>query len=394
MSTVRINVEPLVISDAVAKSGRSMEDVGNRFRNFDKWLNNELTPTYNQLVELSKYLRVPFGYLLLKTPVVEKMPLLEFRTIDTEAIQHPSRELIDTIHDMERKQDWLRNTIIENGQEPLSYVGMFEYSEKMNYMEITMKIREKLNLNKQWYKNANSRLSTFTILRKTLSNYGIIVMQNGTALNNTHRTLNLDEFRAFTLVDDYCPFIFLNSLDSNNGKVFSLLHEVAHIFFGVNSLFNDDFKYRNKYVNSLEIICNKIAAEIIAPTDLFIEQWEARGNNAWGYYEKVENIADDFRISKLVAARKALDHRYITPEQYNEVSDIVREEFRVSQSKRRNQPGGNPVNNALSRLDENFIRTIMGNIEFGEMPYSEAYRLVGVGRGVFEDVTNRLKGVR
>src|SRR5699024_1674639 len=129
MSIVRVDVEPLVISDAVAKSGRSIDDVSNKFKNFEKWLNNELNPTYNQLVDLSKYLRIPFGYLLLKTPIVEELPLLEFRTIDTEAIQNPSRELIDTIYDMERKQDWLRDVLIENSQDPLVYVGMFEYSK-------------------------------------------------------------------------------------------------------------------------------------------------------------------------------------------------------------------------------------------------------------------------
>src|SRR5699024_7292483 len=109
---------------------------------------------------LSKYLRIPFGYLLLKTPIVEELPLLEFRTIDTEAIQNPSRELIDTIYDMERKQDWLRDVLIENSQDPLVYVGMFEYSKNTNYMKVVTEIREVLNLDKNWYKDANSALST------------------------------------------------------------------------------------------------------------------------------------------------------------------------------------------------------------------------------------------
>src|SRR5699024_1851713 len=273
MSTVRINVEPTVIQSAVIKSGRSFEEVKKRFSSYDKWINNELNPTYNQLVDLSKFLRIPFGFLLVKTPVNEELPLLEFRTIDTEAIQTPSRELIDTIYDMERKQEWLRDNMIEDGNDPLDFVGIFK--KNITYMQAADRIRSVFNLNKNWYKKTNSKKSTFNYLRDLFSQYGIVVMQNGIALNNTHRPLDLEEFRAFTLVDDYAPLIFLNNLDSNNGKTFSLLHEVAHIFFGIDSLYNDDFKKRNKYNSSIETICNKIAGELIAPKDLFINYWTA-----------------------------------------------------------------------------------------------------------------------
>src|SRR5699024_8633089 len=92
-------------------------------------------------------------------------------------------------------------------------------------------------------------------------------------LNNTHRPLHLNEFRAFTLVDEYATLIFINTLDSNNGKTFSLLHEVAHVFLGINSLYNDDFQQTEKDINTTEILCNKIAGELIAPTEIFINLW-------------------------------------------------------------------------------------------------------------------------
>ena len=392
MSTVRINVEPTVIQSAVIKSGRSFEEVKKRFSSYDKWINNELNPTYNQLVDLSKFLRIPFGFLLVKTPVNEELPLLEFRTIDTEAIQTPSRELIDTIYDMERKQEWLRDNMIEDGNDPLDFVGIFK--KNITYMQAADRIRSVFNLNKNWYKKTNSKKSTFNYLRDLFSQYGIVVMQNGIALNNTHRPLDLEEFRAFTLVDDYAPLIFLNNLDSNNGKTFSLLHEVAHIFFGIDSLYNDDFKKRNKYNSSIETICNKIAGELIAPKDLFINYWTATYEHEENVNEKIRNIANEFKVSKIVVARKALDQNYISEKQYDEVAALVRNEFQLNHKRKKLQKGGNSVNNALSRLDENFIRTLITNTEFGETQYNEAYRLAGVSRGVFEDLSERLKGVR
>ena len=101
MSIIRVEVEPEVIIDAIEKSQRNLTDVKERFTTFDKQINKELDPTFIQLKDLSSYLRIPFGYLLLKNPAQEHILILEFRTIDTEAIQHPNRELIDTVSDME-----------------------------------------------------------------------------------------------------------------------------------------------------------------------------------------------------------------------------------------------------------------------------------------------------
>src|SRR5690625_112397 len=393
MSTIRVEIEPTVLNDAVKKSGRSFAEVKRRFTNFVKWINKELSPTYKQLVDLSKYLRVPFGYLLIQTPVVEDLPLLEYRTIDTESILNPSRELVDTIYDMERKQDWLRNKFIEEGVEPLSYVGVFENKTDINYKVIVNKIRETFSLSKEWYKETTSRFTSFDLLRKKLSQRGITVMQNGIALNNTHRPLDLNEFRAFTLVDEYAPLIFINTLDTNNGKTFSLLNEVAHVFLGINSLYNDDFQQTEKDINATEIICNKIAGELIAPTEIFINLWNFTYFDEQDLYTKVMNIADYFKVSKLVVAKKAFDQKYINQTQYNEIAQIVKNEFDKRKNRRRG-PGGNAINNARSRLDDNFMRVLIESTEHGETPYTEAYKLAGVSRGVFEDVAEQLKGVR
>ena len=352
-----------------------------------------MSPTYNQLVDLSKYIRVPFGYLLIQTPVVEDLPLLEYRTIDTESILNPSRELVDTIYDMERKQDWLRNKFIEEGIEPLSYVGVFENKTDINYKVIVNKIRETFSLSKEWYKETTSRFTSFNLLRNKLSQKGITVMQNGIALNNTHRPLDLNEFRAFTLVDEYAPLIFINTLDTNNGKTFSLLNEVAHVFLGINSLYNDDFQQTEKDINATEIICNKIAGELIAPTEIFINLWNFTYFDEQDLYTKVMNIADYFKVSKLVVAKKAFDQKYINQTQYNEIAQIVKNEFDKRKNRRRG-PGGNAINNARSRLDDNFMRVLIESTEHGETPYTEAYKLAGVSRGVFEDVAEQLKGVR
>lgn len=320
MSVIRVEINPEVILDAVKRSQRDIEDVKDQFKNFDKWVTLEVQPTFKQIAKLSRYLRIPFGHLLLDAPVKEEIPLLQFRTIETEAIQQPSRELIDTIKDMERKQAWLREMYNLEQREPLKYVRSLNENTNENVDDIANYIREQINLEKDWYKNANSKKPTFNLLREHLSHQGIVIMQNGTALNNTHRPLNLEEFRAFTLIDDYAPLIFINSLDSNSGKTFSLFHELVHIFFGQPSLYNNDLKFRSKYTNPLEIRCNAVAGELITPTDYFIEEWGNLPEQISEINEKIDLIANNFNVSPLIIARKALDQRYINQEKYTEIT--------------------------------------------------------------------------
>ncbi|MBY7144549.1 ImmA/IrrE family metallo-endopeptidase [Virgibacillus sp. NKC19-3] len=392
MSVIRLKIEPKVILDAISKSGKDLEEVKNRFKNLHKWLNHELDPTFNQLNDLSRFLSVPLGYLLIKTPFKEDMPLLEFRTVDTAAIHNPSRELIDTIEDMERKQEWLRESFIEEGRDKLNFVGALNPDKDDNHLQIAAYIREVLNVEENWYEMANSKKSTYSLLREKLSTYGIIVMQSGIALNNTHRPLNINEFRAFTLVDEYVPLIFINIGDSNSGKTFSLLHELVHIFFGRNSLYNDDLKHRNKYTSPIETLYNKVASEIIAPTKRFINEWNKTYKDIEHEIEKITCVADHFKVSPLVIARKALDQGFINNEKYKEVENITQRNFEKMQ--KQTGSGGNSINNALSRLDKTFLVTLISSVESGKTLYTDAYRLAGVGRGVFEDLSERLKGVR
>lgn len=391
MSVIRVEIEPEVILDAVEKSQRSMEEIKNRFANFDKWINLERQPTFRQIADLSRFLRIPFGHLLLDASAKEEIPLLQFRTIETEAIQHPSRELIDTIKDMKRKQAWLREMYLLEQRDPLDFVGSLKDENNKNVVEIAEYIREKVNVKKNWYKRANSNNPTFNLLREHLSNQGIVIMQNGIALNNTHRPLDLNEFRAFTLIDNYAPLIFINSRDANSGKTFSLLHELVHIFFDQPSLYNNDLTFRNKYTNPLEVVCNAVAGEIITPTDYFIEEWENLSEQTVEINEKVDILANEFKVSPLIISRKALDQQYIERKTYNEIAEITRRNFLLSKKRRSESPGGDPTNNALSRLDRNFLNTLIEYTASGHVPYTRAYRLAGIGRGTFDNVSERLK---
>src|SRR5690625_4825546 len=190
------------------QSDKELDEIKSKFA-IDKWLEKEREPTFNQLKDLSTQLHIPFGYFMLKAPPHEDTTLLDYRTIKTKGVKKPSRNLLDTINDMERKQDWMRDYLLDNGYNKLNFVGSINKDDPAN--KNVTHIRKTLKLSTDWYRTMNNRREAFNYLRTKVSDAGILVMQNGTALNNTHRSLDINEFRAFALVDDYAALIFINS---------------------------------------------------------------------------------------------------------------------------------------------------------------------------------------
>ncbi|MFD1901037.1 hypothetical protein GQR36_15430 [Enterococcus termitis] len=229
MAVARIAINPDVVSYYIQTSDILIDDLvqDNQLKNITEWLNLTIKPTFNQLNQLSKKIKVPFGYLLLNEVQSEDNKLINYRTILNNDVSKPSRDLLDTISDMEEKQNWMVDYLIRNGYQELSFIGSTSANQDVEKVAAT--IRKTLDIEETWYLHCSFG-TAFNYLRKKFEKMGILVMQNGVVKANTHRPLNIDEFRAFALVNAYAPLIFINSTDSFNGKIF-LFSMKLFIFF-------------------------------------------------------------------------------------------------------------------------------------------------------------------
>ena len=381
MSTVRVKVKPEVFY--WVQSQVNMENLKQSLKDkFGQWLIGEQDPTFRQIEDLSRATHIPLGYFFLNAPPVENNELIEFRTVDSLELANPSRDLIDTINDMEKIQDWMKDYLKEQSFERLSYVG--SQKENSNISHVADNIREILEIQKDWYKESADAWSSFKIIREKLQNIGVIVMMNGIVGSNTHRVLNIDEFRAFTLVDELAPLIFINAQDSYSARLFSLFHEVVHVWYGTNSLFNDKYCI----LNQNERKCNNIAAELIIPNDLFIKSWElAEGEDK---QEIIKGISNEFKCGMTVVARRALDNGFISPDEYKEFADIARQLF--YEKKRTGKSGGNYYNTALTRIDKRLLIALNNSAYEGKTAFTDVYRLTKTTRTTFENLITKSIG--
>ena len=380
-------VKPIIIQWAIQSAGKDVRGLSDKFDKIDKWTSEESELTVSELNKLSKELRIPFGYFFLPEPPDEDIKLLKYRTIDNEDQEKPSRELIDTIKYMEKRQSFMRDALIEDGFLPHEFVGSATIEN--NTEALASKITQELKLKINWNKN---NPNTFNVLREEISNLGILVMQNGVVGNNNHRILNVAEFRAFVLIDQYVPLIFLNARDSTNAKVFSLCHELVHVWLGVDELYNDNFT-SNQIVNNsqLEIFCNEVAAEMLLPLSSIQSTLEPQLD----IYTNIKHISKVFNVSELVVCIRLKEKKIIDNKVFNEVYANLLIEMRenlLGKQLQEKKSGGDYYATNGSRLDARFATTVSRKAREGRILYTEAYELIGAKGKTYDNLIKYVEG--
>ena len=115
--------------------------------------------------------------------------------------------------------------------------------------------------------------------------------------SNSHRKLDVDEFRGFTLADKYAPLIFINAADSKAAQMFTLVHELAHLWLGESGI--SDIEAGRIPDKKNEEWCNKVAAELLMPISATREAFQKETP----VREEIQRLAKLFKVSSLVVVR-------------------------------------------------------------------------------------------
>ena len=350
------------------------------------WKTGEKQPTLKQLEAMSRKTRIPFGYFLLQTPPDEDIALAEYRTIGSKRRQKPSRELIDILDQMTAIQDWMRNELRREQSDALPLVGSCSLHDSAT--KIAQRIRDALALRTNWYRKESSAEANFNRIRNMLTQHGVLVFTGGKIGANTHRPLDIREFRAFTLVDAYAPLIFINTTDTANGRLFSLLHETVHVWLGENSLFNNP-EWSDERVSLLEQKCNAVAAELLVPAAEFPNVWDV----SIPVEDMTERAARHFRCSEAVILRRAYEMKRIPRDVYARMLVLQKEQWERIKAHKKKTGGGDFYKTLLSNLDHRFLAALERSVIQGNTQDTDAYRLTATNRRTYRGALERMGGV-
>lgn len=368
---VRVAVRPGLITWAIERAGISPGSLERRFQKLPEWRSGELSPTLKQLQDFANVTHAPLGYFFLSAPPEEDVPLPDFRTIRDEEIRHPSPDLLDTVFQCQQRQDWYREYAISIQDEPVRFVGSLDVRSDVVQSAETIRDVLKYDLSARSSRWAD----TFRILRENAESVGILVMVNGVVGNNTHRKLNSEEFRGFALTDPYAPLVFVNGADTVAAQLFTLAHEIAHIWLGRSGL--DDLDATTEVSSDVERWCNAVAAELLVPTALLLDEYRGLGADP---APELDRLAARFRTSTLVILRKIFDATgSIERERYYELYRAERRRVLDLLAERDGSGGGgNFYNTSPVRSSRRFATAVVTSALEGRTLYRDAFNLLGV----------------
>jgi Zn-dependent peptidase ImmA (M78 family) len=370
----RVNIAGTVLRWALERSGKDAAVLTQRLPKLSNWLKGEGQPTLRQLEDFARATSTPLGYLFLTHPPEEQLPIPYFRTLDNAHPPRLSPDLLESVYTMQRRQEWMREYLIDQGQEPLSFVGSARPDD--DFRRIAGNMRQALAFEQGWAAEHSTWTDALADLRKRLEATRVLVVVNAIVGNNTHRKLDPEEFRGFVLVDEYAPLVFVNGADAKAAQMFTLAHEFAHLWFGSSAAF--DLRELRPADNDNELACNRTAAEFLVPEDELRKFWPSARKEP----ETFQAIARYFKVSELVAARRAQDLGFINRREYHEFY------LRYLQSERprtdKKSSGGNFYASQNLRVGRRFGQAVVRASREGKLLYRDAYQLTGLSGGAFD----------
>ena len=381
----RVAVKSEILRWAFNRSGRTVDRLQRKFPKVREWETGKSQPTLRQLEYLAKETLTPLGFFFLSKPPEDRLPVPYFRTLGDESMIAPSPDLLETIQMMQRRQAWMREFLIEEGQERLSFVKSAKISDTPQ--EVADRIRHMLGFDNRWSERQPTWTDALRALQGAMESTGILVVVNGIVGNNTYRKLHPEEFRGFVLVDQYAPLVFVNGADGKAAQMFTLAHELVHVFFGSSAAF--DLRDMQPANNPTEQACNRVAAEFLVPEQYLRKIWSSARSDP----EPFQTIARKFKVSALVAARRALDLGLIQKSAFLDFYREYQSDERRAVAKR--PEGGDFYANQNLRIGRRFAYAVVRATKEGKLLYSEAYKLTGLCGKTFDSYVASLRiGVR
>ena len=382
--TVHVDIAPTLLTWAVERAGWDEEAAARRFPQLAEWRAGSRRPTVKQLEKFAHATHAPFGQLVLPTPPEEPLPVPDMRTLRDATIARPSADLLDTIDLCQRRQDWYRDHAIEDGLDPVPYVGSATRWDEPAV--VAQQMREVLGIDPDDGPLAPNWSAALSLLIDRIEHSGTLVMINGVVGSDTHRALRPEEFRGFTLADDRAPIVFVNGADSKAAQIFTLFHEFAHVWLGGSAL--SDVALGVEGSPPDERWCNAVAAEVLMPTGAVRAEFDGDLSA-----EGLDALARRFTVSTLVVLRRLADLGYLTRDQHR--VRFEEEERRVlallAEAKKERSGGGDYYRVQPRRLSRQFARAVIASAREGGTSYRDAYKLLGTRKhSTFESLAERV----
>jgi len=366
---MRVPVNPELLHWARERSGIVQEDLAAKFKKLPEWESGETQPTLKQVEAFAHAVHVPVGYLFLSQPPEEPIPIPDFRTLAGQSVTRPSPNLLDMIYICQERQSWYQDFTRASSQPKLDFVG--SATVEMPPETVAREVSKTLGFDLEARRDCKTWTDALKLFIHHADKAGVLVMVSGIVMSNPSRLLDPSEFRGFALSDPFAPLIFVNSADTKAAQMFTLAHELAHIWLGASALSNLGAVPGQQGFRREETWCNAVAAELLVP--LAVLRSDLREGEPLS--DALPRLARTFKVSTLVILRRLLDVDWLTREHFDTAWAQEIEHLQALAPKGR---GGDFFRTTLTRVGHRFAYALVVSTLEGQTLYRDAFRMLGV----------------
>lgn len=345
----------------------TVDEMSSRWRKYPQWESGEASPTGRQLEDLAQRTHTPLGFFYIPWAPSDELEIADFRTADGRSAIAPSMALLGTVHLCRLRQHWYGEQALQKRSKPLKFVGCKQPTDSV--VDVADSIRTTINLTPNGCADIDEAEKALEAMIGKVEAAGVLVMRGGGDSVAVVLGIEDPEFRGMALSDSHAPLIYLDATDTADAQIFTLAHELAHLWLGVSGISNphETLVADGRVVESF---CNRVAAEALVPLSAFREAWDMRAP----LKEECERLSPMFCVNPLIILRRAYDAGFLESEVFHAAFQTTAE--RVNRSEIIRGVSGKPLT-PLQRVGRRFGEAVAAALQAGKLDEHESMALLG-----------------
>jgi Zn-dependent peptidase ImmA (M78 family)/DNA-binding XRE family transcriptional regulator len=366
-------------ADAAKKAGVKEEK-------YIEWEAGESQPTIHQAQSVAKAFRRPFVIFFLSEPPNDFMPLQDFRKANAIPLSTSSMFIM---REIQGRQQWIGEELEEEGEDPLPFIGRF--SQEDGPAAVAKDILKVLDIDPLAYET-DKPLNEWINKAEAA---GIFVSR--ASYIHTRMKISPDELQGFAIADKYAPFVFINSADWKSAQLFTLVHELAHIWIAISGISNGVELLLNESaadLQAVEYFCNQVAGKALIPDQLVAKDNDIPWHNPAEVYQTALSLGvSSFAFIIRAKNNGAIDHNtYADLKAYSTkmYKQFLRKKEREKATQKAKKGGPSPYLMTLQRNGQMFTEFVMMAMKGGRIAPTYASQLLNVKFGNFKKLEEKM----
>jgi len=373
---LKLDINPELILWAVKSSGWKEKDIIVALKVKEKvyrsWVEGNDKPSLNQLENLSSKTKRPLASFFLSKVPEEKPTPKDYRMLPEKEGEFTRKTIlaIRRARNLQQITKELSSNIYED-----SKLKIKKQNIRDSPKEIAKEIRNKFEITEEKQKKFKDSYKFLSFLREKLGEINIFPFQI---------SMPLEDARGFALSDDVPNIVAMNSQDTIEARIFTLMHEVGHILLGNTGISIPDFNNQNK----IEKWCNEFASSFLLPESMAKQIFE---NNKKELVETktLNSLSRKYKLSKAMLLYNMVKLKFISFGKYNEVLNRYRK-IEITKQEKSGGAGITADKRCISELGNRFISLVADNIDKKQITYSDALSYLSIKSKNFNKLLNKI----